>query len=44
MRLSFDLRSDASPEELDELVTTTERYCVVVQTLATSPRLEVHRT
>ena len=41
IRLSFDLVSDASAEELDALVTTTERYCVVLQTLARSPDLSV---
>lgn len=41
VRLSFDLRSPASDEELDDLIRTTERYCVVLQTLARSPRLAV---
>ena len=41
IRLSFDLTSTATPEELAELVSTTERYCVVLQTLAKSPRLSV---
>jgi len=44
IRLTFDLRSDAPPGDLDRLVATTERYCVVLQTLATSPALEVART
>jgi uncharacterized OsmC-like protein len=43
IRLSFELESDASPEELDELVATTERYCVVYQTLAQPPTLTVTR-
>src|SRR5258707_4772248 len=34
IRLIFDLQSEATPEELDELIVTTERYCVVFQTLA----------
>ena len=42
IRLTFDLKSDASKEALDELIETTRRYCVVYQTLATPPRLEVH--
>ena len=42
--LSFDLRSDASAEELDQLIATTERYCVVYQTLASAPALETRRT
>jgi uncharacterized OsmC-like protein len=44
IRLSFDLTSSASDEALDELLATTERYCVVLQTLARSPKLEVSRT
>ncbi|HLI57592.1 MAG TPA: OsmC family protein [Actinomycetota bacterium] len=43
IRLSFDLTSDASPEDLDALIATTERYCVVYQTLAHSPALTVSR-
>ena len=34
IRLRFELDSDASDEELDALLETTERYCVVYQTLA----------
>ncbi|MDP9072661.1 MAG: OsmC family protein [Actinomycetota bacterium] len=41
IRLMFDLDSKASKDELDALVATTERYCVVYQTLASSPQLEV---
>jgi len=44
IRLSFDLRGPASDEDLDALVRTTERYCVVLQTLARSPRIEVTRS
>lgn len=43
VRLSFDLESDAPDPELDALLETTERYCVVLQTLLKSPRLEVAR-
>src|SRR5256714_10941777 len=39
IRLRFDLDSSASPEELDTLVRLTERYCVVLQTLAGTPEL-----
>ncbi len=39
IRLSFELESDASEEELATLLRLTERYCVVLQTLANSPRL-----
>lgn len=41
IRLRFDLTSDADAEILDKLVELTERYCVVLQTLASSPRLTV---
>jgi len=39
IRLSFELESDASDEELDTLLRLTERYCVVYQTIASSPAL-----
>lgn len=39
IRLRFDLESSATAEELDALIKTTERYCVVFQTLAQSPAL-----
>jgi uncharacterized OsmC-like protein len=41
IRLSFTLDTDASPEDLATLIRLTERYCVVLQTLTTSPRIEV---
>src|SRR4051794_29590626 len=44
IRLSFDLQSDASAEELDAIIKTTERYCVVLQTLSHSPALGVSYT
>ncbi|GAC1319183.1 MAG: OsmC family protein [Acidimicrobiales bacterium] len=44
IRLRFDIESDATPEELDKLIATTERCCVVLQTLRTSPDLSVART
>jgi uncharacterized OsmC-like protein len=34
IRLSFELESDATAEELAKLLELTERYCVVYQTLA----------
>jgi uncharacterized OsmC-like protein len=34
IRLRFDLDSDASDEQLATLVRLTERYCVVLQTIA----------
>jgi len=41
VRLRFDIDSDASPEQLEKLLTLTERYCVVFQTLNTPPKLAV---
>lgn len=39
IRLEFDLESEAPAENLAELVDTTERYCVVLQTLRGSPQV-----
>jgi uncharacterized OsmC-like protein len=41
IRLSFDLDSDASEEDLATLLKLTERHCVVFQTLSTPPELSV---
>ncbi|HEX4356498.1 MAG TPA: OsmC family protein [Pseudonocardia sp.] len=41
IRLTFDLDSAASAEELATLVKLTERYCVVLQTLRSAPPTEV---
>jgi uncharacterized OsmC-like protein len=41
IRVRFVLDTDATDDELDTLVRLTERYCVVYQTLATSPELSV---
>ena len=43
IRLRFELDSDATDDELDALLETTERYCVVYQTLAGGVPLEVRR-
>ena len=43
IRLRFELDSDATDDELDTLLETTERYCVVYQTLAGGVPLEVSR-
>lgn len=43
IRLSFDLASEATADDLDALIATTERYCVVFQTLAHPPELSVVR-
>ena len=39
IRLRFDLDTSASDEQLDTLLRLTERYCVVLQTLAGAPEL-----
>jgi len=39
IRLRFDLDTTATDEQLDTLLKLTERYCVVLQTLASSPEL-----
>ena len=41
IRLRFDLEGDLPPETADKLVRLTERYCVVYQTLKSSPPLEL---
>jgi uncharacterized OsmC-like protein len=38
IRLRFDLDTDAAPDQLDKLLSLTERYCVVLQTLRNSPK------
>ncbi|MEQ8250304.1 MAG: OsmC family protein [Oceanibaculum nanhaiense] len=44
IRLSFDIDTDATEEQLASLFKLTERYCVVFQTLNTKPVLAVsHR-
>jgi uncharacterized OsmC-like protein len=43
IRVRFDLESEASGEQLDNLLRLTERYCVVLQTLRISPELSVAR-
>jgi uncharacterized OsmC-like protein len=41
IRLSFDLDTDAPPEQKQKLVELTERYCVVLQTLRQTPPIRV---
>ena len=38
IRLRFDLDSAADDEQIEKLIELTERYCVVLQTLAGTPR------
>jgi uncharacterized OsmC-like protein len=41
IRLHVDLDTDATPEQLDNLLRLTERYCVVYQTLTSSPEAAI---
>ena len=41
IRLSFDLDSDASAEQLETLKKLTERYCVIYQTIKNPPPVAV---
>ena len=41
IRLRFELDTDADDEQLATLLKLTERYCVVYQTLAGGPKLDV---
>jgi uncharacterized OsmC-like protein len=43
IRLRFELDTDATEEQLDALIRLTERYCVVLQTIRTSPEVSVSR-
>ncbi len=44
IRLTFELDSDADATQLDKLISLTERYCVVLQTLRLPPSVTVERT
>ncbi|HKI44245.1 MAG TPA: OsmC family protein [Balneolales bacterium] len=41
IRLSFDLDTDASDDQLETLYKLTERYCVVYQTLREAPEIKI---
>ena len=43
IRLRFELDTDASQQQLDQLVALTERYCVVYQTLRNPPAISLSR-
>ena len=44
IRLRFELDSDATDEQIATLLKLTERYCVVYQTLARPPKIDIsHR-
>ena len=41
IRVRFDLDTDATEEQIATLLRLTERYCVVYQTLAKPPRIDI---
>ena len=41
IRLRFDLDTDAPQDKLDQLLKLTERYCLVYQTIRSSPPVEI---
>jgi uncharacterized OsmC-like protein len=41
IRLCFALDTDATQEQLDQLLKLTERYCVVYQTIAKGPPVDI---
>ncbi len=41
IRLEFDLDTDEPPDRLATLIRLTERFCVVLQTIAVPPRISV---
>ncbi len=44
LRLRFELDTDASSEQVESLIKLTERYCVVYQTLLTTPEIVVENS
>lgn len=42
LAMSFELATEAPDDKVKKLVELTERYCVVLQTLAKPPKLEVN--
>ena len=41
VRLRFELDSDASPADIEKLISLTERYCVIYQTLRKPPSTSI---
>jgi uncharacterized OsmC-like protein len=41
IRLLFDIETDAPQSKLDQLLELTDRYCVVFQTIQSSPKTDV---
>jgi uncharacterized OsmC-like protein len=44
IRLQFDLRTSAGPDQIATLLRLTERYCVVYQTLRNAPPIAITHT
>ena len=44
IRLSFEVDTDVSQAQLDQLLKLTERYCVVYQTIRNGPPVEIRLT
>jgi uncharacterized OsmC-like protein len=44
IRLRFELDTDATDEQVATLLKLTERYCVVYQTLAHPPKIQISKT
>ena len=44
IRMTFEMDSDAAQDKLDTLLKLTERYCVVLQTIAQGPNLHCNLT
>ncbi len=42
IRLAFEVDSDVSSAELDQLAELTDKYCVVFQTIQRSPKTSVN--
>ena len=43
IRVHFDLDTDADDEQLDTLLKLTERYCVVYQSISSTPDISITR-
>lgn len=44
IRLHFDLKTDATEDQISSLLKLTERYCVVYQTLVSKPNITINRS
>ncbi|MGO4296712.1 OsmC family protein [Glutamicibacter sp. MCAF14] len=44
IKLTFKLQTDASEQDVAQLIETTEKYCVVLQTLHCPPDIEISAT